>query len=75
MSMEISVDLYRNVKPRELQTSFKFNRTSEKVNLKQLFENVPPKLLGSFKLIEEVELINSDGTVITKIPNSFRPEI
>lgn len=72
--MEIPVDLYRTVKPNELLTMFKFNSSSETVTLDQLFGNVPPKLLGSFKLNKEVDLLDGES-VMNKIPCSFRPEI
>lgn len=37
----------RSVRPNELLTIFRFNSSSETVTLDQLFENVPPKLLGT----------------------------
>eukprot|EP01039_Chlorochromonas_danica_P001767 gene1767-1929_t len=75
--MRNPVDLYRSVKPNELLTKFKFNSSEETVTLDQLFENVPPKLLGSFKLDKsrkEVDLLSGE-TVMDGIPSSFRPEI
>ena len=76
--MDTQVDLYRSVKPSELLTKFKFNSSAKAVTYEQLFDNVPPKLLGSFKLgkgRKEVDLISSDGAVLESIPASFRPEI
>jgi hypothetical protein len=75
--MENPVDLYRSVGPSELLTKFKFNNSFETVTLEQLIQNVPPKLLGSFKLAEdrkEVDLLSSAGTVMETISGSFRPE-
>jgi hypothetical protein len=66
-----------SVKPSELLTEFKYNSSSETVTLDQLFQNVPPKLLGSFKLGEgrkEVDLLDGEN-VMDSIPNGFRPEI
>jgi hypothetical protein len=74
--MENQVDLYRSVKPNELLTKFRYNSSSENITLDQLFENVPPKLLGSFKLDnsrKEVDLL-FENTVMERIPRSFRPE-
>jgi len=74
--MENPVDLYRSVKPNELLTKFKFDASSETVTLDQLFGNVPPKLLGSFKLDKgrkEVDLFSGE-TEMDSIPRSFRPE-
>lgn len=76
-TMNNPFNLYRSVKPDELLTKFKFNASSETVTLVQLFGNVPPKLLGSFKLDKgrkEVDLF-SEETVMESIPRSFRPEI
>ena len=76
-TMDTQVDLYRSVKPSELLTKFKFNSSAEAVTLEQLIGNVPPKLLGSFKLgsgRKEVYLIYS-GAVLESIPGSFRPQI
>lgn len=77
ITMENPADLYRSVKPNELLTKFKFNSSSETVTVDQLFRNVPPKLLGSFKLDKsrkEVDLL-SEESVLESIPRSFRPEM
>eukprot|EP01033_Poteriospumella_lacustris_P017617 gene17617-12608_t len=77
--MDTPVDLYRFAKPSELRTKFKFNSPTDVVSLGQLIANVPPKVLGSFKLEKgkkEVDLIDSgSGAVLDSIPGSFRPEI
>lgn len=76
--MQNSVDLYRSVKPNELLTKFKFNSSSDTVTLDQLFENVPPKLLGSFKLDKnkkEVDLLIGGAVWEKSIPRGFRQEI
>lgn len=75
--MEIEVDLYRTVKPNELLTEFIYNSSSETVTLEQLLENVPPKLLGSFKLGEgrkEVNLLDGEN-LMESIPDGYGPEV
>lgn len=72
------VDLYRTVKPSQLLAKFKYDNSKSTVTLTELFQNVPPLLLGSFRLDYshcEVNLLNEDGTVMTrKIPRSYCPQ-
>ena len=76
--MENQAHLFRSIKPNELSTSFKFSSSFETITLNQLLSNVPPKILGSFRLdmrCREVELVSEDGNVIENVSRKFNMDI
>lgn len=75
---EVTSDLYRTVKPTQVQTTFRFNLSKTNITLEELFQNFPPNLLGSFRVDSnpnkrEIALLKEDGNVMVKISSSFRP--